>query len=184
MATQVTHPKFTVNEYRLLFEVGVFAENRRVELIDGELSEMSPIGGQHMRCIALINRLLLPAIGDRAYIHIQGSAYLGENSEPEPDVSIVWTLPEGNEPPRPDDILLLIEVAESSLAYDRDVKAPVYAAAGIPEYWIADINHRQIIQHRRPTSTGYEQVDILGMGERIVAEQLPEIDIAVADVFA
>lgn len=183
MATQVTHPKFTVEEYRLLFETGVFPENRRVELIDGELSEMSPIGGQHVRCIALFTRILARAVGDNAYLSVQGSMRIGMRSEPEPDIIIFWTLPEGREPPLPDDIPLLIEVAESSLAYDRDVKAPLYAAAGIPEYWVADINHRQIIRHRRPGATGYEHVDVVGIGERIVAEQLPEIDIAVADVF-
>jgi Uma2 family endonuclease len=137
--------KFTLEEYHRLGEMGFLGEDERVELIDGEIIELSPIGKAHNACLSRTNRKLIQRLDDRAIIYVQNSIVILD-SEPLPDIAVL-------KPNKTDyadryataeDGLLIIEVADSSLAYDQDIKAPKYAKAGIQELWIVDLNDELI----------------------------------------
>jgi len=142
MASGPQRHRITVHDYHRMAEVGVLAPDARVELIEGEIIDMAPIGRDHQSIVDQLNRLLVSAVGDRAIVRVQGSVRLSEWSEPQPDVVLLK--------PRSDfyrsefalgaDTLLVIEVSDTTLRYDRDVKVPLYARHGVPEVWIVDVN--------------------------------------------
>ncbi|AUS99749.1 hypothetical protein CLI64_04720 [Nostoc sp. CENA543] len=136
-----TAKRFTVDEYHRLGELGFFAENERVELIKGEIFEMAAKGTAHSVCITRLYRELFKLIGEQATLRGQEPIILSENSEPEPDMVIASNTPDDYlaSHPVPSDILLLIEIADSSLKYDQEVKLSVYAEAGIADYWIFNL---------------------------------------------
>lgn len=136
-----TAKRFTVDEYHRLGELGFFTENERVELIKGEIFEMAAKGTAHSVCITRLYRELFKLIGEQATLRGQEPIILSENSEPEPDMVIARNTPDDYlaSHPVPSDILLLIEIADSSLKYDQEVKLSVYAEAGIADYWIFNL---------------------------------------------
>ena len=160
MTAQLLTHKFTIQQYHLMYEAGVFPEGDRFELINGEITKMSPIGRKHVSCIIRLVRLIQTKLGDYVMVSAQNSIRLGDNSEPQPDLAILKLRDDFYEEglPTPSDILLIIEVADSTLAYDRDVKMPLYAAAGIPEMWLFDINKKAIEGYSLPSSSGYKQM--------------------------
>ncbi len=149
--------RITVDEYHRMAEVGVLAPDARVELIEGEIIDMAPIGRAHTSVVDQLNRLLVRAVGDEAIVRVQGSVRLSQMSEPEPDVVLLK--------PRADfyrhrfalgaDTLLVIEVSDSTLRYDRDVKVPLYARHGVPEVWIVDLTGDQLLGFGSPSAGGY-----------------------------
>jgi Uma2 family endonuclease len=155
MATEPAHHRFTVTDYYHMAEAGILTEDDRVELIDGEIIDMSPIGGRHVPCVARLNRFLVRTISDDATVNIQSPVRLGEYDEPEPDVSVVRSRNYGDDLPTPSDVLLLIEVSDTTLRYDRATKLPLYASAGIPEYWIVDLQGQSIERHTNPVGSTY-----------------------------
>ena len=140
MAVQVLRRRFTVKEYYRMVQAGILKEDDRVELIEGEIIEMAPIGRRHATCIRRVILIFSELVRGRAIVDVQNPIHLGEYSEPQPDVVLLRLRPDlylaGH--PQPEDILLLIEVADTSVNYDRSVKGPLYAEAGIPEYWIVN----------------------------------------------
>lgn len=136
-----TAKRFTVDEYHRLGELGFFTDNERVELIKGEIFEMAAKGTAHSVCITRLYRELFKLIGEQATLRGQEPIILSENSEPEPDMVIARNTPDDYlaSHPVPSDILLLIEIADSSLKYDQQVKLSVYAEAGIADYWIFNL---------------------------------------------
>ena len=150
----------TTQQYHLMHEAGVFPHGDRLELINGEIKTMSPIGRKHVACIIRLVKLFEKKLGDRFMISAQNSVRLNNHSEPQPDIAILkWRDDFYIEAlPTPDDILLIIEVADSTIAYDREIKAPLYAAAGIPEMWLFDVNKKAIEGYSQPSANGYKLI--------------------------
>ena len=150
----------TTQQYHLMHEAGVFPQGDRLELINGEIKTMSPIGRKHVACIIRLVKLFEKKLGDRFMISAQNSVRLNNHSEPQPDIAILkWRDDFYIEAlPTPDDILLIIEVADSTIAYDREIKAPLYAAAGIPEMWLFDVNKKAIEGYSQPSANGYKLI--------------------------
>jgi Uma2 family endonuclease len=163
---------------------GILGEDERVELLDGELVEMSPIGSRHAACVNRLNLLLVEALHGRAIVAVQNPVRLGAHSEPQPDVAVLRPradyYAEGH--PRPADILLLVEVAETSIDEDRDRKLPLYAAAGVAEVWIVDLASRVVDCFRRPSAAGYRLRQRNMAGDTLAPEAMPGVTIAVEDI--
>ena len=179
---EVTRRRFTVHEYHRMGEAGILHEDDRVELIDGEIVEMSPIGGRHALCVSLLTRLLVRAVGDGALVSPQNPVRLDEHHEPQPDLAVVHDRAYGRSLPAPEDTLLLIEVSDTTLSYDRNVKVPIYARAGIPEVWIVDINGQRMERHSDPSGDSYRHVELARRGETLASTTFPDMKIRVDDV--
>lgn len=174
---------FTVESYHRLAELGILPRDARVELIDGQVLEMSPIGGPHASCV----RRLLHRFGQRlpqgVMIDVQNPVVLDESNAPEPDLALLVFRPDGYpQQPRVADVFLLIEVADTSLAYDRDTKMPLYAAAGIPETWLVDLAGDAITVYRDPGPDGYRDVVTVVRGETLAPLRLRGVAVAVDEI--
>jgi Uma2 family endonuclease len=166
-------------EYERLVELGCF-EDEKVELLQGLIVAMSPVGTGHAYSVQQLNMLLVPAVLGRAIVRVQSSFALSDDSEPEPDLVIVPLEDYSRE--HPSRALLAIEVAESSLRKDRRIKGRLYAGADIEEYWIVDVNNRVIEVYRASRDGAYSQVSKHGPGEIIRPEAFPDVEVPVADV--
>ena len=175
---------FTADEYQRMGQVGILTEDDRVELIDGEIVAMTPIGTRHNASVNRGNRALVRAAGDAAIVQSQGSIRLDQYSEPEPDLVLLRPLADfyASRPAGPDDILLIIEVAQSSIDYDRDVKAPLYAAAGIPEYWLVDLNTDVVWRFSSPERGMYRSSEQCRRGQSVAPQLLPTCHIAIDEL--
>jgi Uma2 family endonuclease len=176
--------RFTADQFERMAEAGILREDDRVELISGDLLRMSPIGKLHVWCVTRLNYLLIQRLGDRAVVLSQSPIRLNENSEPEPDLAVVRPYEHfyGEELPTPGDILLLVEVAETSQEYDRRIKVPLYAHAGIPEVWLVDLNTDTVTVYSRPLDGAYQQARTCRRGETIHSVTLPELTLAVEEI--
>jgi Uma2 family endonuclease len=176
MSTEISKRLFTVHEYHRMVEAGILRRTDRVELIRGEVLAMSPIGPPHNGSVLRANNQIMPIVGNRAIVSMQGAVRLSEFDEPQPDIVLLR--------PRSDfytaahagaaDILLIIEMADSSLAFDRTVKADLYAETGIVEYWIADIREGCVWAHSNSDGKRYRDVARFNRGDQIVPRLLPE----------
>lgn len=169
--------KFTVQQYHLMHEAGVFAEGDRYELINGEIREMSPIGIKHAVCVAKTARLFQIKLGDQVFVWVQNPIILRNHSEPQPDLAILKWRDDfyASALPTPEDILLIIEVADSTITYDRDVKMPLYAANGIPEMWLFDLNQQIIEGYSQPSASGYKRSQRYEQGDTISLLAFPDV---------
>jgi Uma2 family endonuclease len=181
--TTPTRRRFDVDEYHAMVRAGILMEGDRVELIDGEIVEMHSIGSRHLSCVMRLTRLLVTTLAQHADVSIQGSLRLDRYSEPEPDVVVLRRRDDDYAAalPEPPDTLLVIEVADTSLAYDRDVKLPLYARARVPEVWIVDLDARAVEVHTQPDADGYGQCERITSGE-ISPTSLPEVAVEVGDI--
>jgi Uma2 family endonuclease len=177
--------RLTVSDYRRMADVGILGARERVELIEGLIVAMAAIGSPHMATVNALNRLLFLAIGDRGIISIQNPVQLDDYSEPEPDVAVLAPRADfyRSAIPRAGDVFLLIEVSDTSLALDRDVKLPLYARNGIPEYWIADLAANEIEICRAPLGETYASRARVGVDRSVDIARLPGSAIPVAAVF-
>lgn len=166
-------------EYDQLVVLGVFGDER-IELLDGVLVPMSPIGPRHCSAIDLLNLVLVRALGDRARIRVQNPFAAGDTSEPQPDL-LVAPLADYEED-HPAEALLLIEVAESSLRMDRGRKLEIYAERNVPEYWIVDVVARRIEVYRNPAGSTFASCRVFERGEGIQLERFPDVTVNVRDV--
>lgn len=166
-------------------QAGILHEDDRVELIDGEIVEMSPIGSRHAANVNLLNTLFPQQVGATAIVSIQNPIRLGENCEPQPDLTLLRPRTDfyAAAHPGPEDILLAVEVADSSLDYDRGVKVPLYARFGIAETWLVDLTTETVEVYRQPSQEGYRQPSSLGRGDRISPAALPDLELEVAQLF-
>ena len=178
----ITRPRrYTVADWERLIEDGVLDEDERVELIRGEIVAMSPIGGPHITAIQALTHHLVHQVGNRARVSVQNPIRLPGDSEPQPDIVIVRAKRYRSSPPHVADVFLVIEVADSSLSYDRTTKLPLYAAAGIPEAWIFDLIAARIGRHTGPGPDGYRQVAAAERGQTMVSTVLPGIALSIDD---
>lgn len=172
----------TIDDFYRMVDAGVFADDERVELIQGELVEMAPIGNRHARCVMRFIDLLASSLLPRVLLNPQNPIQLdGQVSIPQPDVVLLRRRDDYYEkkPPGPEDILLLIEVADSSLKFDRDRKIPLYAQAGVAETWLADLTSGTIFAYRCPSPNGYLEVKRYRRGQEISPEAFPDQSFAV-----
>jgi Uma2 family endonuclease len=185
MSIQLIRHRFTADEYHQMAKAGVLRDDDRVELIEGEIVDMTPIGSRHGAVVDRLTHTLVRGCGDRAIVRIQGSIRLGPHSEPQPDVVLLTPRPDFYEAavPGPESVLLLIEVADASLLYDRTVKLPLYARAGVREVWLVDLVGNHVEVHGDPAPDGYRRSETLGPGGRLVPTAFPELRLSPADIF-
>jgi Uma2 family endonuclease len=175
---------FTVHEWHRMGDAGLFGEDARLELLDGEVIEMAPIGSPHGGCVNRLTRLLVTLLGEGAVVAPQNPVVLNEISEPHPDIAVLAPRDDmySRSHATPGEILLLIEVAGTSLTFDRGAKASYYAASGVAETWVVDLEGEQIFVMRSPGSDGYDEVRSRRRGDRVEIEALPGVAFDVEDV--
>ena len=168
MEIGVQHRLINVKEYYRMAEANILTKDDRVELINGEIFEMSPIGSKHAYIVDRISNLIKEAIGNKVIVRVQNPVYIDEMSEPEPDISIIDKT--GNyieNHPKAIDTYLLIEVSDNTLRYDQDIKLPLYASAEFEDYWIVDLVQKRIISHNAPSGKSYLIRTVFEIGETI-----------------
>ena len=180
----ITKRHFSVKEYYLMAEAGILSPHDRVELIDGEIVQMAPIGSYHAGCVNTLNRLFMETLGRRVVVSVQNPVRLGERSEPEPDVALLRPRADAYQEshPGPDDVMLIVEVSHSTVEYDRDVKTPLYAEAGIPELWLVNLDEDYIDGLSDPDGAGYRAMRRYARGERIAPALLPDALLDVSEI--
>jgi Uma2 family endonuclease len=176
--------RFSIDEYHLMAKAGVFAPEERVELLEGEVTAMSPIGEVHAGRTNRANRLFQRRLGDDAVVAVQNPVRLGDGSESQPDVAVLHLRADLYESyiPAVADVLLVLELADTTLRLDLEFKAALYARHGIPEYWVEDIPGDRIVVHRDPTPEGYRTVRSLGRGERLSPLAFPAVQLRVEEL--
>jgi len=176
--------RFTVDQYHRMGESGILGDDDRVELVDGSVLEVPPAGSSHAERVGLIGDLLRRTVGDRATVRVRSPLELDGSSEPEPDICVV--VPQAGHyaenHPRPTDVLLLVEMADTAVGFDNEVKGPLYASAGIIETWIVDSSAGVVVVARDPQRCGYMDNRRVGAGETVTPLMLPGAAVAVSDL--
>ena len=175
---------FTVGDYHRMAETGVLRQDARVELLDGLVVEMSPIGSRHADCVDRLAELLFRAVSGQATVRVQNPVVLDDRSEPEPDVTLLRRRAGGYAAghPRPADVILVIEVMDTSADRDREVKIPLYARAGIPEVWLVDLDAGTVEVYREPGEVGYAVVRTAKRDDALVLLHLATVTLSGADI--
>lgn len=182
VATKVETRRFTAREYHKMAEAGILNEDDRVELIEGEIILMSPVGGHHLWSVTRLDDTLHDSIGGKANILVQNPIHTDEHGEPQPDIAVVRKRNYGNQTPTAEDVLIAIEVADTSLAYDSNLKLPLYASVGIPESFLVDIKGRTIERRSDPANGRYRSTRLAGPGEKIESTVFPELVLDVSEI--
>lgn len=184
MAVEMCRRRFSVDDYHRMVGAGILCESERVELIRGEVVPMTPIGPRHNGCVNRASAAFASAVAKKAIVQTQGSVRLSFFDEPEPD--LVLLRPKADfyisAHPHPADILLIVEIADSTLAYDSRIKARLYAESGVPEYWLADVAAGIVARYTDPVDGGYRDVHTFRRGAMIAPALLPDVRIAVEDL--
>ena len=184
MAMPLTRHRFTVDEYHRMGEAGIFDEDDRVELLDGEIVVMSPIGGPHVACVVRLNELLSRRVPEGIGVSVQNPVVLAERSEPQPDITVLrrqgglagaWLPTHG-------DALLVIEVADTTVRSDRKTKIPLYAQAAIPEAWLVNLPAGTVEIHREPRGERYTDVRTARRGDTITPLEFPTVTLRVDEI--
>jgi Uma2 family endonuclease len=184
METEVTKKLFTVDEYYRMATAGILTENDRVELIDGEIIEMSPTGNRHKACVHRANVFFAEAFGRNAIVSNQSPLRLSNHTEPVPDVIVLKPVPDfyASRECRPEDVLFVVEVSETTLKYDKNTKLPRYAAAGVAEVWIEDLENDLLLVYRNPVGNAFKKSIVLHRGESISPLIFPGVTFNVSDL--
>jgi len=181
MIVPAQHKKFTADQYYQMAESGILTQRDRVELIEGEIIQMAAIGKSHAVCVDRLTELFVLTFSSQALIRVQNPVRLSNYSEPQPDFAILRLRQDfyldGH--PQPEDVLAVVEVSDSSIDYDRGVKAPLYAGEGIQELWIIDLNVLAVEVYRLPSSQGYQQVQTFQPGESVAFQAFPNVSFQV-----
>jgi Uma2 family endonuclease len=177
MSIQLSRRLFTVHEYHQMGQAGILKEDDRVELIEGEIVQMASIGSRHAACVDRLTELLVLRLTGRAIVRVQNPIYLNEYSEPQPDVSLLRPRLDfyAATHPGPQDVLLVVEVAETSAGIDRTAKMPLYACAGITEVWLVDLQEERLEVYSQPLPQGYQQVHHIGRGASLTLQAFPDL---------
>jgi hypothetical protein len=173
--------RFSTDEYERIVAAGILGPADRVELIEGEIVEMAAIGSRHAACVRELQALLM---GADALLSVQQPIRLDDLSEPEPDLALVRPRDDvyASAHPRPDDVLLLVEVSDTAFPADLGAKLPLYAAAGIAETWGVDLRGGRVLVHRQPSADGYRQVSEHGQGQRVSPAAFPDLSLAIEEI--
>jgi Uma2 family endonuclease len=185
MKTGIQLPRrlFTVEEYHRMTNAGVLSEGDRVELIHGEIVRMTPIGARHAACVARLTALF-SRLHQKSIVWVQNPIRLQQHSEPQPDLSLLRLRSDFYDQAHPtgEDVLLVVEVAETSEDYDRAIKVPLYCREGIPEVWLVDLSEEIIEVYVSPSSHGYKEVRRFARGQRVSPQAFPSPALTVDDV--
>lgn len=188
MAVGVDLPRrlFTVDEYHRMAEAGILEADERVELIEGEIIQMAPIGPRHAGCVINATRLFITHLGDRAVVSPQNPVVIRPRSEPQPDLVLLRprAVSYSRELPASQDVLLAVEVADTTVRFDRLVKSRLYARAGIAEFWLCLAMDGAVEVYRAPGPDGYADVTLRGPGQAVSPLAFPDVSFAVSDFFA
>ncbi len=179
---QIARRLFDVSEYYRMAEAGIFHEDDRVELIEGEVVKMSPIGSRHAGCLKDMAALFHEQLGRKAVIGVQDPLRINEQTEPLPDLTILKPGKYRQRHPVPADVLLIVEIADTSEAYDRDVKVPLYARCGIPEVWLVRLLADSIRVYRAPQNGAYREVCDVERGQTLIPMLLPHVSLSANDI--
>ena len=184
MRIEAPKKRFTVDEYYRMADAGAFASGERVELINGEIIKMSAIGVRHAACVARANERFIMALAGRVTISPQNPLRLNTLNEPEPDLVILKPRRDhyAGKRAQAEDSILVIEVSDSSLRYDHEIKLPIYAAALVPEVWIENLSANEILVYRDPDGEKYQTVFSRQIGESISPAAFPDLVFQVSDL--
>jgi Uma2 family endonuclease len=184
MSAEVERYAFTVAEFERMGEAGILRADARVELIEGEVVEMSPIGSRHAACVGRLTQILIQLLQGRAIVWVQNPIRLGEYSEPQPDIALLKPRADFYEHAHPaaEDVLLVVEVADTTLQYDRQIKLPMYARARVPEVWIVNLVDELIETFARPSDEAYELMGRGLRGEELGAAAAQGLRLRVSDI--
>lgn len=175
--------EFSIEEYRRLGEVGIFHEDDRVELLNGNIIVMSPIGYRHMNAVRRMIKLFVRRFGDGCEVDAQNPVMIDGKSEPQPDILLLRdTVYSRKGPPLPEDVLLLVEAADSSLVYDRTDKRDAYARSGIVEYWLLDLTRNELQVFRDSDGRAYRSEQTVSSDESIAPLAFPDTPVTVRDL--
>lgn len=174
--------RWSVEEYHQMARSGLLNETDRVELIEGELIDMAPIGSKHAFRVDSVARALQLAAGKRFLVRVQNPILLGEHSEPQPDIAVVKNKNYAEAHPGVEDVLLIVEVSDTTLAYDRDVKLALYACHGIPEVWLLDVNAGELTVYREPAEGQYRLIRKPTRAAAVSPVLVPGVTITLAEV--
>ena len=175
--------RFTVHDFHAMIEAGVFAEDDRLELINGEIVEMTPIGKKHVVCVRRLTTFFARNLPQDVFLDVQNPLYLTEGREFYPDLMLLRKTANTDEDiAEPNDVLLAVEVSDTTLRFDRAAKLPSYAEAGVPEVWIVDLKGERVLVHRKPLDGVYGQVEEIKKNETLSVAALGEAELEVADI--
>ena len=184
--TEVARRLFTRAEHYRMAEVGILKPTDRVELIRGEVVQMSPIGPRHAAFVNNLNQLLVLRLAGRAIVSVQNPVVVDDYSEPQPDLVLLRrrAVPYKETHGAPEDVLLLIEVAETSIRYDRTTKLRLYAEAGVPEYWIVDGTSESVEVYRSPSVNGYDEIAVITGTASVSPQAVGDLELPLPEIFA
>lgn len=184
MSTQPSRRPFSVAEYDQMVATGILRDDDRLELIEGEIIAMSPIGPRHAACVRRLTQVLNGLLAGRSQVSVQCPVAIPDWSEPNPDLALLVPRTDfySGAHPLPRQVQALIEVADSSLAYDTQAKAPMYAKAGIRELWVVDLNANRILVHARPRTGRYSVVRPYTLGDHFTSQRFPGVEFVVRDL--
>jgi Uma2 family endonuclease len=184
-SVQVNRRSFTVAEYERMGQFGIFSEDVRVELVCGEIIDMSPIGERHAACVDFLTQLITLRLRRSVIVRVQNPIQLDDYSEPQPDITVLKPRDDfyRHAHPRPEDVLVVIEVSDTTLEYDRNVKVPLYARAGIPETWVVNLPEERIEVYSDPAGGEYQTVRSYVRGKRLQSHTLAALRVSVSKVF-
>lgn len=185
MNTTVSIHRFKVEEYHRLIESNILHEDDRVELIEGRIIDMAPIVSRHAACVSRLNEIFSEKLQKRAILNIQNPICLTEYSELEPDIAIIKRRSDfyAEQLPQPEDVLLIIEVADSSLEYDCETKIPLYAKENIKEVWLVNLIENILQIYKEPTPEGYNTMLKCRYNQKISPENFSDITLTVSEIF-
>jgi Uma2 family endonuclease len=172
--------RFTVDEFYKMFELGFIKDYEHAEIIDGELIKKMSIGDLHAAIVDFLNEFFVRNVSQKIRVRVKNPVRLTDYSEPEPDLALTdLTKYDGRRHPRPEEILLIVEVSDSTLDYDRNRKLPLYAEAGIPEVWLVNVQNETIEIHTQPRGGVYSLIRVLRRGDTVRSESVPNLQIEV-----
>jgi Uma2 family endonuclease len=180
-----TRTRISTNRYQMMVAAGVLTKYDRVELIEGDMLDMAPIGTKHSAITSRLNELFVLAVARSATIVVGGPVNLGEFSEPQPDLMLLKRRADfySGKIPESADVLLLIEVSDSSLSYDQGIKLGLYARYGVAEYWVVDVEGKRVVTYQEPTAKGYVRKAEFAAADAVAPQAFPDVEIAVGEIF-
>jgi Uma2 family endonuclease len=183
VAIELTPRRFTAAEYHQMIEAGVFGGDERLELIDGEIVQMSPIGDRHAACVRRLNELLGELVSRRAIVDVQDPIIVASAYAPQPDLALLRTRSDyyASQTPTASDCLLVIEVSDSSAEFDRQIKMPRYARGGVVELWLVELERDVVVVYRDPAGDAYQHVQVFRRGDTLEVRSL-EVRVTVESI--
>ena len=184
MTAQLARLKFNIHDVERMIKAGVFAGNERVELIEGELIQMAPQGNNHISSIIRLDRFLHRRVGDDVLVSVQNAVIINNINEPQPDISLLRFREDyySTAKARPEDILLLIEVSDSTVTYDRKIKVPLYARNGVAEVWLINLPKKIVEVYNHLENGKYKVVKKLERGETLSPKLIPSLKLKVDEI--